>query len=149
MRRSFVIFSFSVVIFSGPLSRAQTPQDSPLPTASSATKKVLPKNFFEGDSEGSNFSAKVKLIREIAGDTEVFFADDKLKGAYVLPSSHSQYGLYYNRLVKSSKDNGPQVMISADDNHNIVKVEFPEAVSGQGAGSGLSPEELAKKIRGK
>lgn len=107
------------------------------------------KNFFEPDEDSAkSFSAKVKIVREIAGDTEIMFADEKLKGVYVLPNTNSNFGIYYNRLVKSSQPEGMPVMVTVDDNRNITKVEFPED-AGRGAGSQMSVEDLAKKIRGK
>jgi hypothetical protein len=123
-----------------------TPKGKPSAT-SGHVNTVKSKNFFEPDEDSAkSFSAKVKIVREIAGDTEIMFADEKLKGVYVLPNSNS--GIYYNRLVKSSQPEGMPVMVTVDENRNITKVEFPKD-AGRGAGSQMSVEDLAKKIRGK
>lgn len=125
-----------------------TPKGKPSAT-SGHVNTVKSKNFFEPDEDSAkSFSAKVKIVREIAGDTEIMFADEKLKGVYVLPNANSNFGIYYNRLVKSSQPEGMPVMVTVDENRNITKVEFPED-AGRGAGSQMSVEDLAKKIRGK
>lgn len=82
--------------------------------------------FFEKDSDEKQFSAKVKVIREISEDTEVFFDNPQAKGAYTL-QQNSNFGSNLTKLQKSMKSRGPRVTISADDNNYITSVEIDES----------------------
>ena len=84
------------------------------------------KDYFEKDSDEKQFSAKVKVIREISEDTEVFFDNPQAKGAYTL-QQNSNFGSNLTKLQKSMKSRGPRVTISADDNNYITSVEIDES----------------------
>lgn len=84
------------------------------------------KEYFEKDSEDKQFSAKVKVIREVSEDTEVFFDSPQAKGAYTL-QQNSNFGSNLIKLQKSMKARGPRVTITSDDNNYITSVEIDES----------------------
>ncbi len=88
-------------------------------------KSKLNTQIFEAESDQQSFSGKVRIIRDIATETEVFFEDKKNSGPFVLPETLPSYGLYKARLEKSRKPGGPLVKVVID-NDRIKSVEIDE-----------------------
>lgn len=89
------------------------------------TKSKLNTQIFEAESDQLSFSGKVRIVRDIATETEVFFEDKKNPGPFLLPDSLPSYGLYKARLEKSKKSGGPFVKVVID-NDRIKSVEIDE-----------------------
>ena len=73
-----------------------------------------------------SFSSKVKVVRTIQGDTEVFFDSEKAHGAYLLPSQSKEFADYKEKLESSLKPGGPKVKITADSDKRIQSVELEQ-----------------------
>lgn len=82
-------------------------------------------NVFEVENDASNFSAKVKVIRQNHGETEIAFDSDKYQGFYTLPENDKK-GEYEQMLEKSKKAKGPEVSVSVDSNRQITSVILKE-----------------------
>ncbi len=91
----------------------------------SKTKSKLNTQVFETDTDAQSFSAKVKIVRDINSETEVFFEDKKHPGPYILSETLPSYGLFKARLQKSKKATGPLVKVMLD-NDRIKSVEIDE-----------------------
>ncbi len=81
-------------------------------------------NIYEQEKEPEStqsFSAKVRVVREISEEVEVFFEGDKQKGAYTLPHSLQSFGTLLKVLEKSKKDGSP-VTVVADSEKRIKSV---------------------------
>lgn len=94
--------------------------------AETKTKKKPNIQVFENDSNESTFSARVKLVRETQGETDVFFDSEKNRGPYTLPSNSKNFNEYKSRLIKSQKAGGSSVKITVDDKEQIQNVETEE-----------------------
>jgi len=82
----------------------------------------------EPDTEKEQgFSAKVRVVREVSDEIEVFFESDTAKGAYSLPRSTPQYATVLKDLEKSRAPHGPQVSVKADSEKRIKSVTIQEA----------------------
>ncbi|MBL7671595.1 MAG: hypothetical protein JNM39_14010 [Bdellovibrionaceae bacterium] len=90
---------------------------------------------FAGPSSGSgymtsgkneSFVAKVKVVRTIQGETEIFFESNKVTGAYLLANSLKDYATLKDHLETSRKPGGPEVKVTADDEKRIKTVEILE-----------------------
>lgn len=103
---------------------------------------ALDANIFEKDKPKEDgvksFTAKVRVVREISDDLEVFFDSDKAKGAYTLPKGMQGYGAALQAL-EASKKTGAAVTVTADDDKRIQEVK---AAPGKPA---PSPEDLQKQ----
>lgn len=77
-----------------------------------------------GETGLKSVTGKVRVVREVSDDVEVFFEGDKIKGAYTLPRGLQHYGTMLKSLEESKKANGPQVTITADDDKRIKTVEL-------------------------
>lgn len=98
-----------------------------------AQSKKINTSIYEQEAESEkseSFSAKVRVVREISEEVEVFFDGDKAKGAYTLPRSLSQYGATLKLLEKSRKPGGPPVSITADGEKRIKSVEAAQGGKG-------------------
>lgn len=96
----------------------------------------------EGDQPKTlSFSAKVRVVREISDEVEVFFEGDKAKGAFTLPRSLPRYGELVKILEKSRKPGGPPVSITADEDKRIKTVE----ATAKGDGGFQIPEDPNQK----
>ncbi|WII73668.1 hypothetical protein QJS83_07245 [Bdellovibrio sp. 22V] len=87
-------------------------------------------NLYEQEPERDktkSFAAKVRVVREISDEVEVFFEGDKAKGAYTLPRSAQHYGKMLKDLEKSKKAGGPSVKVTADEDKRIKSVEINES----------------------
>lgn len=89
----------------------------------SPKKKTINTQIYESEGQETEFTAKVKVVRDWESETEVFFENAKNSGPYVLRSGHSEYGALKARLEKSKKPNGPMVKVSVD-NDQIKTVEI-------------------------
>lgn len=87
-----------------------------------------------------SFSAKVRVVREISDEVEVFFEGDKAKGAFTLPRSLPRYGELMKILEQSRKPGGAPVSITADEDKRIKTVEAT-----QGGGGFQVPDDPNKK----
>ncbi|MFM6928879.1 MAG: hypothetical protein ACKOX6_10480 [Bdellovibrio sp.] len=82
----------------------------------------------EPDSEKEqSFSAKVRVVREVSDEIEVFFESDTAKGAYSLPRSTPHYATVLKDLEKSRAPHGPQVSVKADSEKRIKSATISEA----------------------
>ncbi len=71
-----------------------------------------------------SFTAKVRVVRDIADDVEVFFDSDKARGAYTLPRNAQNYAAMFEALEKSKAPKGPAVSVSADSEKRILSVSI-------------------------
>lgn len=101
-----------------------TPSLSP---AQNSKKGKLNTQLFEKDDQEPLISGKVKVVREVQGETEVFIENPKgSSGPYVLPQSIKNRASVLKILNNSKKPGGPPVTISIDDNQQIKSVEESE-----------------------
>ncbi len=89
------------------------------------SKAKLNTQVFETDADDQSFSGKVKIVRDINSETEVFFEDKKHPGPYILSETLPSYGLFKARLEKSKKASGPMVKVMLDSDR-IKSVEIDE-----------------------
>lgn len=85
---------------------------------------ALDANIFEKEKDAklTSFSAKVRVIRDVDEDPEVFFDSDKAKGAYTLPRSLHNYAAALAAL-EASKKSGAAVTVIADSEKRIAEVK--------------------------
>ena len=119
MQRFIIVFGLAVALLPHP-SHAQT---------SSKSKKLNTQLYEqEADTEKEqSFSAKVRVVREVADEIEVFFESDTAKGAYSLPRSTPHYATVIKDLEKSRAPHGPQVSVKADSEKRIKSVTLDAA----------------------
>ena len=94
------------------------------------SSRKLNTHLYEQDSDGDkdkSFTAKVRVVREISDEIEVFFESDDAKGAYSLPKSTHDYATVLKKLEKSRAPHGPPVTVSADADKRIKSVQIQEA----------------------
>ncbi|MNK12022.1 hypothetical protein D3C87_300780 [compost metagenome] len=92
-------------------------------------------NLYEQEPEeekSSSFTSKVRVVRDISDDVEVFFESDKASGAYTLPRAAQNYSKMFKDLEKSKAPGGPAVSVTADSEKRIKSVEIQ---SGGASGS--------------
>ncbi|WP_413575082.1 hypothetical protein ACLVWU_12525 [Bdellovibrio sp. HCB290] len=70
-----------------------------------------------------SFTAKVRVVRDISDEVEVFFDSDKARGAYTLPRKIAAYATVLKQLQDSSGPSGGQVSVTADSEKRILSVE--------------------------
>lgn len=104
-----------------PIPSAVNPKATNPPAAAKYKSKLR-----EDEPNTESFSAKVKVVRTVQGDTEIFFESEKARGAYLLPSTLKDFNLFKQRLQKSLAVGGPQVNITADGEKRIQNVEIKE-----------------------
>ncbi len=98
-----------------------------LPQASLAQKSKLNTNLYEKQESENSISGKVKTVREIQEETEVFIETKGNSGPYVLPQGLKNRAKILKSLQKSQKPGGPAVTISIDDQQRIKSVEESES----------------------
>ena len=88
-------------------------------------KSKLNTNLYVAE-EGAekSFSAKVRVVRDISDDIEVFFESDKATGAYTLPRSLEGYATMLKALEASKKPGGGTVSVTADADKRIKSVQL-------------------------
>jgi hypothetical protein len=95
--------------------------EGPTPTKQ---KSKLNTNLYEQDSKDSTVSGKVKAVREVQGDTEVFLDNPKgNSGPYTLPENIKDRANLLKILQASQKPGGGSVTMSIDDQQRIKSVE--------------------------
>lgn len=96
-----------------------------LPAFAEGTKKSkLNTNLYEQDAKDSTVSGKVKAVREVQGDTEVFIDNPKgNSGPYTLPENIKDRANLLKILNASQKPGGGSVTMSIDDQQRIKSVE--------------------------
>lgn len=108
-----------------------------------AQNKGRSTDIYEQDASESttkSVTGKVRVVREVSDEVEVFFEGDKISGAYTLPRGLQNYGTMLKALEDSKKANGPAVTITADEDKRIKTVEL-KASSGY-----QTPADPNKKI---
>lgn len=87
-------------------------------------KSRLNTNLYEQEASNASISGKVKAVREIQGDTEVFIDNPKgNSGPYVLPTNIANRARLLKALHNSQKPGGGTVTISIDSQDRIKSVE--------------------------
>lgn len=90
-------------------------------------KNRLNTNLYEQESTESSISGKVKTVREIQGETEVFLDNSQGKGGpFVLPQNIPSRAKLLNTLKKSQKAGGPAVTLRVDEQQIIKSLEESE-----------------------
>ncbi|MNL12343.1 hypothetical protein D3C87_1332090 [compost metagenome] len=89
------------------------------------SKGKLNTSLYEAE-EGAekSFTAKVRVVRDISDEVEVFFDSPKATGAYTLPRSAAGYAQMLKDLEASKKPKGPAVSITADEDKRIKTVQI-------------------------
>jgi hypothetical protein len=75
------------------------------------------------EEKGESFTAKVRVVRDISDEVEVFFESDEARGAYTLPRKINSYATVFKTLQESEKPGGPQVAVKADSEKRILSVQ--------------------------
>lgn len=121
--------SFSTIILIGfcfftNLASAQSDGTSKTSTPKTGTKpNPKPKSsqfnsqIYEKEKSESTFTAQVKIVREIQGDTQVFFLG--VQGFYVLNLSASSAGSWQNLLIASQTKKFP-VQVTVDTESRLI-----------------------------
>jgi len=91
-------------------------------------KGKLNTNLYESESSDTSITGKVKAVREVQEEIEVFIDNPKgNSGPYVLPQNIKNRAGLLKTLNKSQKPGGPAVTISIDEQQRIKSVEESEA----------------------
>ena len=86
--------------------------------------------LFEQETEGSSVSGKVKVVREIQEETEVFIDNPQgSSGPFVLPAAIKDRAKLMKILNSSQKHGGDTVVINIDAQQRITGVEASSAES--------------------
>lgn len=91
-----------------------------------AQTKKLNTHLYEAEetvAKKESFTAKVRVVRDISDEVEVFFDSDKARGAYTLPRRIDSYAEVLKQLQDSAEPGGGQVSITADSEKRILKVD--------------------------
>lgn len=120
---------FFVLVFTTAFTMALV---TPLPLlATQGAKKNKSKintQLFEQEDESSSHSGKVKVIREIQGETEVFIDNPKgSSGPFVLPTNIKDRAALLSILHKSQKAGGRAVILKVDGQQRITSVDESKA----------------------
>jgi len=89
--------------------------------ADGGKKNKTSPQLYEQEGDGS-VSGKVKLVREVQEETEVFLEGGK-GGPFVLPVNFPNRAGALKILAKSQKPGGPSVTISIDEQQRIKSIE--------------------------
>jgi hypothetical protein len=110
----FLAGTFMLIVPS--LSSAQPPKKGKLNT-----------NLYENESTDTSITGKIKAVREVQEEMEVFIDNPKgNSGPYVLPQNIKNRAGLIKLLNKSQKAGGPAVTISIDEQQRIKSVEESE-----------------------
>jgi hypothetical protein len=107
-------FALLLLVFSATCLAAEPPKTKPAPAKSQFNTQV-----YEKEQSSESFSAVVKVVREVQGETEVFF--EGKQGFYTLANPSMQ-----ERLVKSQKNQRPVTVQVDSTSRQITSVEFKE-----------------------
>jgi hypothetical protein len=130
-----------------PYKVAQYDSGSQSNTAQKKSKSGYNTNLYEaepGDDNAKSFSAKVRVVRDISDDIDVFFESDKAKGAYSLPRHSKNFAAMLKALETSKKPNGPMVTVTVDTDKNITSVQLG-AIPKEGERTFVVPSDPNKK----
>ena len=100
---------------------------------STAPKKKANTSIYESEEakdEGKSFSAKVRIVRDLSDDPEVFFEGEQVQGAYTLVHGSKNYAAMLKALEASQKAGGPAVSVSVDAEKRIKSVEINKGHGG-------------------
>lgn len=92
-------------------------------SAQSSKKSKLNTNLYEQDNKDTSASGKVKVVREVQGDTEVFLEGNGNTGPFTLPENIKNRANLIKILKDSQKTGGGTVTLSIDDQQRIKSVE--------------------------
>lgn len=121
---SLIALVFGPVLFFSP-AMADEPEYQRLSPNTQKSPPSRKRNF--SAPEMKSFTSKVKLLRSIQDETEVFFDSEKARGVYILPKTLKDYATYKARLQKSAKAGGPSVQVTSDEERRIESVEIVES----------------------
>jgi hypothetical protein len=117
---------FLVLLFGLSLSGINAAGEAKSATPKPAAKKIN-SHLYEADDQGS-ISGKVKVLREIQEETEVFLDASKgSAGPYVLPQGLKNRAAALKSLRKSERPGGPTVTITVDEQQRITSVQENES----------------------
>jgi len=115
MHTWFLVIS---LLLAGPLTLTQSS------AAETKKKTKINTQLFEQEGEATSVSGKVKVVREIQEETEVFIDNPKgSSGPFVLPANIANRAGLLKILNKSQKPGGPPVVLSVDGQQRITNVE--------------------------
>ena len=101
-----------------------TPSLPPSPaTATKASKTGLNTQIYEKEDAGIGFDGVVKIIREVQGETQVFFEDKQ--GYFALNMSNPNAGAWQNLLTQSQKKRSKVNVLLDLQSRQILKVQSP------------------------
>ncbi len=103
------------------------------PAHAQAKVKKLNTNIYEAEPSAEkpkSFTAKVRVVRDISDEVEVFFDSDEARGAYTLPRKISGYATVLKTLQNSEAPGGSPVSVTADSEKRILSVEKGAGGSG-------------------
>lgn len=86
-------------------------------------KSKLNTNLYEQDNKDTSAGGKVKVVREVQGDTEVFLEGNGNTGPFTLPENIKNRANLIKILKNSQKPGGGSVTLSIDDQQRIKSVE--------------------------
>ena len=86
-------------------------------------KSKLNTNLYEQESKDTSAGGKVKVVREVQGDTEVFLEGNGNTGPFTLPENIKNHANLIKILKDSQKPGGGSVTLSIDDQQRIKSVE--------------------------
>lgn len=86
-------------------------------------KSKLNTNLYEQDNKDTSAGGKVKVVREVQGDTEVFLEGNGNTGPFTLPENIKNRANLIKILKDSQKPGGGSVTLSIDDQQRIKSVE--------------------------
>lgn len=90
--------------------------------AISLQAKPLSTSLYENEGEKiQSFTSKVRVVREISEEVEVFFESNEAKGAYILPKSIKSFGTVLKTLQQSQKRDGSAVSVTVDAETKVIK----------------------------
>ncbi|WP_413582038.1 hypothetical protein [Bdellovibrio sp. HCB288] len=91
-----------------------------------AQSKKVNTRIYESEAtqeKSESFTAKVRVVRDISDEVEVFFDSDKARGAYTLPRRIPSYATVLKQLQDSGEPGGSPVSVTADSEKRILSVE--------------------------
>lgn len=115
---------------------------SPSAYAASPKAKKLNTQLYEQDSAGTSASGKVKVVREVQEETEVFLdVKSGSSGPFILPQSAKNRAALMKMLTSSQKAGGSPVTLQLDDQQRILNVEESAGASKSDSGGSTSAEK--------
>ena len=116
---SFSLVCLLGICFSAALAAAE-PSKPPAPTNPPPKKSQFNSQIYEKDKTEASFSASVKVVREVQGETQVFF--EGVNGFYSLNMSSPSAGSWQSLLV-SSQSKKFHVQVTVDpESRQILSV---------------------------